>query len=196
MGYFTVNWVSSGYTGSPGYTKLKFIQAEGTSPTVGEANSAAAASRALLTSIANFYPNVVVYQCQTSVQVFNNAGVLQNEVALGAVPANVSGVGGTLFPGGVGAVVYWLTGAINGGHKVKGRTYFVPLANGAFSNDGTLASTVVSSLTTAASTFIGTSPAPAVNTRSLGQADRGNATYAITGASVKDRTAFLRTRRT
>jgi len=196
MGYFTVTWISTGYTGAPGYTKLKFIQAEGTSPTVAEANAAAANSKALLQGTTLFIPNPVSYACQPTVQVFNNAGVLQNEVGISSVPTNVGGTGGTTYPGGVGAVVFWNTGAINGGHKVKGRTYFVPLSTSAFATDGSLATTLVTNLTNAANTFIASTPAPCVNTRSLGQADRGNATYVVTSASVKDRTAFLRTRRT
>lgn len=196
MSYFVVTWISGGYTGAPGYTKLKYMLSPGANATVAEANAAAANGRVLLASTAANMPTGVTYQCQTLAQSYDDAGVLTGEVTITAVPAQITGSGGTTYPGGVGAVVYWLTGALNGGHRVKGRTYFVPLANNAFASDGTLAAGLVTSLGGAAATYVGTTPTPAVNSRKLDQADRGNQTNAVISSSLKDRTAFLRTRRT
>jgi hypothetical protein len=195
VAYFNVLFTSGGYTGAPGYTKLHFLPASSSGPTTAEVNAAAAAGRALLVSTVSNMPTGVTYNCTSPAQWFDDAGVLKGEVAITSLPAQIVGTGGTTYPGGVGAVVYWNTNAVNGGHKVKGRTYFVPLASAAFSTDGTLTSGLVTALTTATGTFIGTNPPPCVNSRNLGKPGRGNATYAVTSASVKDRTAFLRTRR-
>lgn len=188
-------WVSSGYTGSPGYTKLKFIASETTSPTVADVNAAVTATRVLLATFATSIPNAAKYAFQNPCQWFSNAGVLLGEIVSTAAPADISGTGGTTFPGGVGAVIFWNTGALNGGHKVRGRTYVVPLSTNAFSTDGTLQSALVANVTTALATYLGTNPPPAVNSRKLDQADRGDATYAVTSAVIKDRSAFLRSRR-
>jgi hypothetical protein len=166
--YFTVLFTSGGYT----------------------------AGRVLLASTASNMPSGVSYQCQSPAQWFSDAGVLQGEVPITSLPTGITGSGAATYPGGVGAVVYWNTGAFNGGRKVRGRTYFVPLSSAAFANDGTLAAGLVTALQSAVNTFVGTTPPPAVNTRSLGKPGRGNSTYAVQSGSVKDRSAFLRTRRT
>jgi hypothetical protein len=194
--YFTVLWTSGGYTGSPGYTKLHFVPNVTGGPTTAEVNAAAASSRVLLAASASNMPTGVGYNCATTAQVFTDAGVLMSEVGVTSVPSPINGSGGTTYPGGVGAVIYWNTGSVNGGHKVRGRTYLVPLATGAFAADGTLNTALVSGLQTAVNTFVGANPPPCVNTRTLGKPGRVNATIQVLSGTVKDRTAFLRTRRT
>lgn len=195
MAYFTILFTSGGYTGSPGYTKLHFFPASEAGPTTAEVNAAAANGRALLASTASNMPSGVTYQCQSPAQWFDNAGTLKGEVPITTLPTAITGSGAATYPGGVGAVVYWNTGAFNGGHKVRGRTYFVPLSSAAFANDGTLAAGLVTALQGAVNTFVATNPPPAVNTRDLGKPGRGNATYAVSSGTLKDRSAFLRTRR-
>jgi hypothetical protein len=196
VAYFNVLWTSGGYTGSPGYTKLHFLPASNAGPTTSEVNAAAAASRVLLAATASNMPTGVTYSCVSPAQWFDDSGVLKGEVSITSLPSPIAGSGAATYPGGCGAVIYWNTGAINGGHKVRGRTYLVPLSSGAFANDGTLSTALVTSLQTAVNTFVGTVPPPCVNSRSLGKPLRGNSTYAVTTGSVKDRSAFLRTRRT
>lgn len=192
MAYSSITWISTGYTGAPGYTKFKFM---GTLDTAG-ANAAAANSRTLLAAVSSTTPNIMRYQCQSTCQTFTDAGVLTGEVSVTVLPSDVLGSAAGAYVGGAGAVCYWLTGGLNGGHKVKGRTYFVPLSAAAFTADGTLTSTLVSALQTAANNFVASTPSPCVNSRKLGQADRGDQTTVVSGAQVKDRSAFLRTRRT
>jgi hypothetical protein len=192
MPYSTVLFKSGGYTGSPGYTKLKFM---GALDTAG-ANAAAAAGRTFLAATSTNMPSSVSYTCDPTCQTFSDDGTLTGEVAITSVPATINGSGAATFPGGAGAVVYWLTNALNGGHKVKGRTYLVPLSTAAFAADGTLAATLISNLTTAANNLVAGTPNLAVNSRSNGQPGRGNQTNVVVSALVKDRSAFLRTRRT
>jgi hypothetical protein len=196
MGFFNVLWISTGYTGAPGYTKFHFFASNVTQPTQADVNAAAANSRPVLAATASNMPTGVSYACQTPAQWYDDAGVLLGEVPVTSIPSAVTGTGGASYPGGVGAVVYWATGLFNGGHKIKGRTYLVPLAVGAFAADGTLNTALVTAIQNAATTFVGTSPQPCVNSRKLGQADRSDKTVTVTAATVKDRSAFLRTRRT
>jgi hypothetical protein len=192
MPFSTILWLSSGYTGAPGYTRFKF---SGNLDSAG-ANAAAAASRALISSIAAYTPSVMTYTCQSGCQGFEDDGTLTGEVPVTSLPAAVNGSSAGGYTGGAGAVVYWLTAAFNGGHKIRGRTYFVPLGGGAYQADGTLQSTVVTALQTAATTFVGTTPKPVVWSQKLDQADRVDKVVDVLSAQVKDRSAFLRTRRT
>jgi hypothetical protein len=194
--YYTILYTSSGYTGSPGYTKLKFAPAVTGGPTTAEVNAAAAAAKGLFVSLVNHLPTGVSYNCASTAQVFSDAGVLQSEVAVTTLPTTVNGTQAGGYPGGVGAVIYWNTGAVNGGHKVRGRTFMVPMSNAAFAADGTLQTTLVAALQGAVNTFVGSGTSPCVNTRSLGKPGRVNGTIGIISGTVKDRSAFLRTRRT
>lgn len=47
---------------------------------------------------------------------------------------------------GVGACITWVTNGIVGGHRVRGRTFIVPLAASFYANDGTLDAAAVSEL--------------------------------------------------
>jgi hypothetical protein len=194
--YFVITYLSGGYTGSPGYTKLKFLPAASSGPTGAEVNAAAAAGRALLGAYPTFMPTGVTYACQSPAQIFNDSGMLTGEAAISSLPTNVIGTGGTAYPGGVGGVVYWNTSGFNGGHKVRGRTFLVPMATNAFGNDGTLQTSLVTALQTAVNAFVASSPPPCVNTRRLGNPARVDGTVQVISGTVKDRTAFLRTRRT
>jgi hypothetical protein len=196
VGYFNVLWTSTGYTGAPGYTKLHFFASNSTRPTVVEVNNAVTATRALLAATSTYLPTGVTYAFQNPIQWFNDSGTLLGEVSSTAAPANVVGSGGSNYPGGAGAVIFWDTGSLNGGHKIRGRTYIVPLSTTAFANDGTLATGLVSGLQAAVNTYVGTNPQPCVNSRKLGQDDRADTTVTVLGGTVKDRSAFLRTRRT
>lgn len=195
MTYFTTLWTSTGYTGAPGYTKLKFFAPAGSLPSVSEVNAAAANGRALIAGWSTGIPTGVSYAFTNPAQVYDDAGVLQGEVSATVIPTAVAGTGGNNFPGGCGGVIYWNTTAFNGGHKVRGRTFIVPLGTAVFANDGTLATALVSAAQTAVNTYVASSPTPCVNSRQLGQSDRSNATFNISSGTVKDRTAFLRTRR-
>jgi hypothetical protein len=192
VAYTTITWVSTGYTGAPGYTKLSFIG----ELNAADASTAAANSRTLLSSISAYIPNIVQYACQPTAQTFGTDTVLTGEVALTTVPVAINGAASGSYVGGSGAVVYWITNVLNGGHKIKGRTYIVPLAALGYQSDGTLASIVVTNLQSAATTFAGSTPNPCIVSRQLGQSDRTNKQALIASASVKDRSAFLRSRRT
>lgn len=58
------------------------------------------------------------------------------EVGTGGTVTGVAGQASAFA--GVGACVSWLTGGIVGGHRVRGRTFLVPLSVNASDDDGTL----------------------------------------------------------
>jgi hypothetical protein len=69
----------------------------------------------------------------------------------------VSGIGGVTGSGGTtgysapsGGCIDWLTGKVHGRHLMTGRTFVVPLAQGQYENNGSLTTTCVTTLATAA----------------------------------------------
>jgi len=110
------------------------------------------------------------------------------------------GTGGTVPGGavsgasaaGVGGCVTWLTGGIVNGHRVRGRTFIVPLVTSVYEDDGTLTASSYSLMNgfgadlTAAGLEIWSRPSVAVPTGSA---------WPVTGHRVRDKVAFLSSRR-
>jgi hypothetical protein len=132
-----------------------------------------------------------------------------SESSMTTTPTAVSGTQATsvIYAGGTGGVVNWLTGAVVNGRKVRGRTFLVPLMSNGFSNDGTLTSGCVSTLTAAGNAALGTtgcnmtvwskiwdkkptSPPAAVPPKQI-----GGSLARVTSVLVPDRAAQLRSRR-
>lgn len=110
-----------------------------------------------------------------------------NELS-GAVVA--TGSSGASYAGSAGAVINWKTAAVVNGHRVRGRTFLVPLASG-YETNGTLTTACRGALQTAAN---------AVTFGSLGIWHRpvngsGGSWHQITSAVVPDMAAVLRSRR-
>jgi hypothetical protein len=186
----TFRW--NGFTGSPGWIRMKFLGALN----VADANSAAANFRAFLANIGIYGPAGSSISADTTVAQYGDDGVQTGEVAISAVPAGINCTGSGSYAGGAGAVVDWLTGAFHAGRKVRGRTFLVPLTQAAFQSDGTLASAFQTAIQTAATTFAGTSPTPVVFSKKLiGGVGTSTLVAVVTSATVPDRTAILRSRR-
>lgn len=105
----------------------------------------------------------------------------------------VSSTGGGSAAGGVGACATWLTSGIERGHRVRGRTFFVPLIADSFDGDGTLTPTAMNLLNNWAASLAGSSLAVWHRPTAKGAAD-GNL-YPVGGYRVRDKVAFLSSRR-
>ena len=88
-----------------------------------------------------------------------------------------------------GAVVNWKTGVYVNGRELRGKTFLVPLANGAFGSDGKLLSTNVTSFTTAAAAVPGGGNPLVVWSKTAA------ANAPVTSATVPAKVAVLRSRR-
>lgn len=83
------------------------------------------------------------------------------DVDTGVIVGGWSDGAETLFQGAsqevyaapVGAVILWSTSAFTGGRRLKGRTFIVPLASGAFFQDGSLGAAVSAILNDAAAAY-------------------------------------------
>lgn len=205
----TVTAVWSGFTGSPGYTLFRFAELDSGA----KLNAAGAAMRAFLSTIGTHMASGAgawTIQVQGLVQHHELAsGDLVGEATMGTVPTVITGSGtaGTAYAGGSGAVVNWTTGATHNGRKVRGRTFLVPLLSTAFSNDGTIQTTLITSLTTAGGVLVNDANSdfgvysrywdkkPGDPPIDVPPKQTGGSFMPATGVFVPDRAAQLRTRR-
>jgi hypothetical protein len=192
MAYTQITFRWNGFTGAPGYTRMKFLG----NLTQADSNTAAANLRAFLSAcLATYAPAGSSITCDTTVGLYDGAGVQDGELSLSSVPAAIGGTGAGAYAGGAGAVVNWLTGAFHLGRKVRGRTFLVPLTQAAFQADGTLSTAFQSAAQTAATTFATSNPTPAVFSKKPFGSGFATTIAVITGATIPDRTAILRSRR-
>lgn len=188
MPYSEITWVWNGLPSGLGYTKFRFA---------GELNStdlstAAANSRTFLNTIAAYIKTGWTLVCNGAGTTHQTDGTLITDVALSPVPAQIAGTNNGNYAGGVGARVTWETGAVLLGKRIRGATYLVPLTDSAHDTDGTIGATLLTPLRTAATAFATSSPPLAVWSRRPGPV---YAVTTVTGATVKDKSAIMRSRR-
>lgn len=72
--------------------------------------------------------------------------------------AQVTSSGSGIYAAPVGGMINWLTGAVYFGHRIKGRTFIVPLVGSQQDAQGTLSGTCLTTLGNAAAALIAASP--------------------------------------
>lgn len=197
---FEVTAVWSGFSGSPGYSKFRF---QNLTDQAG-IDAAGAAVRTFFSSIAAYISTGHSVQVQQILNIYDMAtGKLVAEATQTTQPLVVNGTSSTAaWAGGVGAYIQWKTPVIFNGHRVRGRTFLVPL-RGVAEVDGTLLSAVISTIKAAGDALIsnnaadfivwgkqhvqqGTPPKPV---------QVGGAAAPVTECAVPDKTGILRSRR-
>lgn len=183
-------WTGPG--GLPGYSKFRFIgTVSGT-----QLDTAAANLRTFLFGVRTTIPTVVTIAIQSGVSYHNDDGTLTGEGTISTLPLSVTGTGSGSWSATSGWLALWNTGAINGGKKVRGRTYFVPAVASIFDVDGTITEATRATMLTLANAFAASTPSPAVNSRSrAGNPAAGNQTTAMLSATISDKQVVLRSRR-
>lgn len=186
MAYTRITAVWNGASGLPGYTRLKF---EGDLDAAG-ALAAAARMRTFFDAIKALIPSTVSITFAEAAQVYDTDQTLTGEVGF-TPPAIVTGTAVGAFAAPVGMVVNWLTALVFSGRKVRGRSFLVPLSSNAFAADGTPSPASMTAVQNAATALLTGSPALVIAAGSTG----AFAVAAVTGMSVPDRAAVLRSRR-
>ena len=188
VGQTQLKW--TGYTGSPGYTTLH--------ASVTDAASAATYLAALKTwvnaALRAWVPSAVTITVLGEVKILNSAtGVMEDSYG-GAPQSYVGSATGGLGPGPVGGCITWKTNTLNArGHKIRGRTFAVPMAATYFDTDGTLTSAGLTTLSNAAISYLTDVPFPIVWHRPVGGA--GGIIAPIVSSAITDQAAVLRSRR-
>ena len=168
------------------------------------------ALKTFLTSMAAFLPGAVTLTVPSLGDKIESSdgSIAGSWVGTGGGQIAASG-GAAVYAGSAGIVVDWKTATIVARKRVQGRTFFVPAAQAAYQNDGTIAEATRTTIGTAAATLIaaytpnllvwarpfpgraalpGPPPKPAVPARS------GTAAPVVLGI-VPDMAAVLRSRR-
>jgi len=190
----------NGFSGAPGYSRFHFAELTNDAMRSG----AGAAVRSFFFGFASVLMSSWSIAVQPTVQTFDAAtGLLQGEAGMGTPPATMPGTGATttIFEGGSGTVINWLTGQVHAGKKIRGRTFLVPLLSTAFSSDGTLGSATQNSIITAGNALVSTSGITSVVWSRQWDTSKpphqtGGFLTNVNSVAVPDRAAQLRTRRT
>lgn len=189
----------SGFSGAPGYSVFHMRDFGDVEPTAADAQSAAAKVNQFALEVSSYLPSVVTLQVQSDVEVLEESNGMLNTVhsVTGMTPKLGTAPAATTFAAAVGGVITWRTPGIRNGRRIRGRTFLVPFASTAFQSDGTLAATTVSGLGICATNLI-----EAAGNGDLGVWARPTAPgatdgvwHAVTGFSVPDMGAVLRSRR-
>jgi hypothetical protein len=190
----------SGFNGGPGYSIFHFRDFSGSgSVDLAAVNGALTKTQAFANAIKGLVAHTVTFQVENDVEVIEDTtGQLQN-VITGTAQAAVVSTGATgTYSAATGAVVTWRTGGVRNGRRVRGRTFLVPFASAAYQTDGTLSTTAVTTLQTAATAMIDATGAGdlGVYGRPSGPGATDGVWYAASGFTVPDMVAVLKSRRT
>lgn len=139
----------------------------------------------------------------TGVTISFNSGVDSIDEATGELvtttpvtkPADVVGSDSSRYAAVAGGCVTWLTGGVIDGNRVRGRTFLVPCGGGALQSDGTLDSTFVGFVNTAAAALISAAPEFTIWHRPESVAAGGGSGHPVLAFRVADKTAYLTSRR-
>lgn len=185
-----VRVTQTGYAGAPGVTAHYFVGS-------GQADATAAGTLVKNTyqnGFAGLFPTAWHWQLEPEVRELDAAtGALVGVFAVagfgGGGGAGAAGFG----PLPCGLSISWQTAAVVRGHRVRGRTFMVPIASSYYESDGSLTAACIAAANTAATALRAGPPPLAIWTRPVNGAG-GNAAP-VTGHNVRDVAAVLRSRR-
>lgn len=192
----TLNW--TGFVGGPGFTNLFFEPVPESDPiSFVHVDAAVAKVQAFRDQFITAMPAVVRTVVDPAVAEIDEVNGEIQTYWNATVAASFPGTGTGNYSAASGACVNWSTGGVRNGRRVRGRTFIVPLANNAFSANGSLDDTLLTQWRTAANNLMADGP----NVRlvvwhrpsKLLPIDGG--AYDVTGASINDKAAVLTSRR-
>jgi hypothetical protein len=152
--------------------------------------------RTFLNGCLAYVPNALSFVFPSSVDQFDETdGQLTGTLGLTPLTTLTSAAAAGPYAGSAGALVRWVTGSFVGGRRVQGRTYLVPLRNSAFANDGSLDSTALSTIQTAAAAMVTAFGADLKVWHRPSPGGTNGAAYTVNSATVPDLAVVMRSRR-
>lgn len=141
-------------------------------------------------------PSGLVFTFPSGGEILSDTTGIVSSAWSASAPATITCTGAGNYSGRTGMVMGWTTSLVIGRHLLKGRTFFVPIVDTAYSPDGTIANGSVTSAQTAANTLVGASSTLKIWHRpsSLGAADGDSAL--VTSAKIRDRVQVMTSRAT
>lgn len=194
-----IDW--TGFKGGPGVSTLYFADAAAAQDDV----------RTFFVSVAASVPNDVILQEESFGDVIDDTnGVISGTwVGANSLPKTGEGIG--VYAAPVGFCIEWLTAAIVGRRRLRGRTYLVPQMPTVFDTDGSLLPASQNAFITDAQTLVAAQGAnmrvwsrPQAATPAWtdkhgkvhpARAARAGSSAAVIGARVPDKAVVLRSRR-
>lgn len=193
----------TGFIGEPGVSTFYFRDVQ----------TAGASLRNLWVTIASMMPQGAIVTIPNAGDTINDQnGDIDGQWSGEPVAPIPAGGGLERYAGGTGACVTWITGGLVASHRVRGRTFAVPLTVNAFDTNGSLDNTYRGLLAVAATSFIFEQSLSAVvwsrpfaGSPQVGipgtvgyraaRPARSGSNHIITSSVVADKAAILRSRR-
>lgn len=187
------------FTGAPGYSLFHFRDfGDPWVPSVENTDACITKVDTFAGALMSVLPNGVTLQVEGEGEVIEDTDNSLVNVVSGTTPAaRVSSNTAAPYSAAVGAVINWRTGLTRNGRRIRGRTFIVPMLGITLENNGTLTSTVISTLNSAATNLRTgeTGGDLGVYCRPSGPAATDGTWALITGSNVPDMSAVLRSRR-
>jgi len=195
-----VRW--GGFNGAPGWSNFYFDTVDGTFTTAADANPVAQRVETFINAIKIRIPSHVSMTIQSDVEVVApDDGEMLNIHSIPARAPIMGTAAAAAYSAASGLVINWRTAGVRNGRRVRGRTFIVPLAGGAYQTDGTIQDTNLSETQTAAQALITTASPVKLGVWARPKKDiAGNvlspgAFHEAVTATVPDLAAVLRSRR-
>lgn len=187
----TSKW-SGGQIGT-GFTNFFFTEGIGT--VQGAADATRTFWRGCYGTVGNNLPSGITITNPTGVDVIEPAtGALLTTLPV-TNGGNLSGADSGKYAAPAGVCVSWRTSGVVGGHRVKGRTFVVPVGAGALQTNGTPDDTFVSQCQAAAAAMIADPVELVVWHRPQSLALGGGSAFPVLASNVNDKIAMLTSRR-
>lgn len=191
-----VNW--TGFIGSPGYSNFYFEPVpEGDPITQAIVDAAHTKIQTWMIATKAFLPSIATISVDPEVaELDEQTGEIQGFWTIAAPTVQIGGVAGA-YTAGAGLCISWGTQGVRKGRRVRGRTFVVPLGGTVYDTDGTIHSGSLATLRTAATALAGDSNGArmVVYARTPNAIIPDGGAYDIVTASIKDKVAFLSSRR-
>lgn len=196
--------VKTEWTVPPGGTGLSVMHMGlGESFDATDASNACTRVNTFLLAIKAELPPSASVKVQSTADIVSTAGD-----TLGTLPGAVFGTSPgtsatTTYAAGVGARIRWITGGMKRGRHVTGTTFIVPLPTSAYEANGTLTSGIITALQTAATDLIANLTTDGIPLLVWSRPEEASEDWpafdgdvsVVTGASITDKVAWLRTRK-
>lgn len=180
-----VSW--TGFPGAPGVSTF-YEQSTITLP---------AKLRTFFEAIKAYLPSNVTLSYQSAGDIIEEAsGGLGGDWSVTPTPANTTGTLGQVYAAPVGVVVNWRTGGIVNGHRVRGRTFLVPVQQDTAT--GGPNPTAIAAIQAAAAALVVSAPNMCVWSRPVEAPlpnPRAGSAHPVTAAQVPGKYVVLRSRR-
>ena len=161
----------------------------------GNLDNDTAALRAFFNSLVAQIPSGITLSVPGVGDVIDDAtGLINGAWNATAAPAIVTGTGSGVYAGNAGGVIHWLTAGVANGHRVRGRTFLVPLISTAFDSGGSLSTTALTAIRNAGSAMI-SSGAGDFRVWHRPVAGAGGSSHVVLTSSCPDLAITLRSRR-